>query len=220
MEKLLNLIFVPTCLFCKTEGDFFCDKCLASCSKFPIKICKTKKFPAKFLFIYEYARFIRECIRESKYRHKHFASLKVLSKKTLADPTISGLLKHFCGTEKCLVLPIPVSSDKLKKRGFNQAELIAQKLTRKLGAYYRTDVLFRKKATIAQYTNTRNQRFANLKGAFEVKLTHAVGGRKIILVDDVCTTGATFIEATKVLLAAGATEVLCFALARKSLTRR
>lgn len=217
MEKILDLIFIPNCLFCKELGSFFCDKCLSSCTKLPLKIVKPPNFPAKFLFIYEYERFIRESIRTAKYRNRHFASFKVLSEKTFRDSTIKGLLNIYTDTGKSLVLPVPISKAKLKKRGFNQAELIAQKMSKTLGNSYNTDLLIRAKETVAQYTNNRRERFNNVKDAFGVKNKISLADTKVILVDDVCTTGATFIEAAKVLFQAGAKDVLCFALARKSL---
>ena len=70
MEKLLNLIFIPECVFCKKIGSFFCNDCLGKCKKLDQAVL-FKKTGVKCLFAYEYEGLIRECIRNAKYKNKH-----------------------------------------------------------------------------------------------------------------------------------------------------
>jgi competence protein ComFC len=215
MEKLLNLIFIPECIFCHKLGSFFCDLCLASCNKSKLQFVRAKKFPVTFLFVYEYERFIRTCIRSAKYKNKHFAAFKVLSEKVALQ--LESKLRELFNNEAPCILPIPASPQKLTARGFNQAELIAQKFSKHLGFPLETSLLLRSKDTSAQYTNNKKQRFTNLKNAFVVKNPAHIKGKSVLVVDDVCTTGATFLEAARVLLNAGAKQITCISLARKSL---
>jgi competence protein ComFC len=217
MEKLLNLIFIPECLFCKSIGSFFCKDCLSKCNLINQSILFLPS-RTKCLFAYEYDGNIRECIRNAKYRNKHFASLKVLTRKVceIFKPKILEKID----IKNCIIIPIPVSQTKLKKRGFNQAELIAQIFSKELHIPYDTTILKRVKDTSAQYTNSKKERFENMKGAFGVEHQKLLQGKTILLVDDVCTTGATFIEAADTLKTYEIKDIFCVSLARKSLNTR
>lgn len=221
MEKIINMIFIPECIFCKQSGKFFCDACIASCKSYPQKIFVSKSLQnqkVKYIFGFEYERFIRECIRRSKYRNKHFAALKDLSLYVVnhLNQLISSQIQDV-NSCKTLVLAVPVSKAKLYKRGFNHAEEIAKIFAKQLNIKTCENALLRSKETSAQYTNNRKQRFENMQNAFEVKRADLIKDSQVILVDDVCTTGATFYEASKTLYYAGAKNVICVALARKSL---
>lgn len=218
MEKLLNLIFIPECIFCHEEGSFFCDKCLNSCKRLePVGFRKSRHSNATFLFVYEYERFIRECIRKAKYKNRQFAALKVLARKICDELTLA--IKAKIDSDKAVIVPIPVSKAKLRKRGFNQAELIAQIFSKKLEISLKTSMLLRTKETAAQYSQNKKQRFENMSGAFTVPAPTDVKNAIVLVIDDICTTGATFLEASKTLFAAGAKDVICIALARKSLAK-
>jgi competence protein ComFC len=214
MEKLLNLIFIPECLFCRQEGSFFCQKCLSSCLHSKQQFVEVPNVGIKFIFVYEYERFIRDCIRKAKYNNKQFAALKKLS-EYVADE-IGPKINKLTDGKDALIMPIPVSKAKLVYRGFNQAELITKKFAERLKISQKNNVLVRSKNTTSQYTNDKRQRFTNLKNAFQVAGLKDIKDKTIILVDDVCTTGATFLEAAKTLLKSGAKQVICVALARKS----
>ncbi|MCI0542404.1 hypothetical protein L0Y69_01445 [bacterium] len=109
-----------------------------------------------------------------------------------------------------LLVPIPLSKERLQKRGFNQSELIAKYLTRLAPEIFenRSDILARIKNTEHQtLLKNREERLKNLKGSFVVKNPDAIRGKIITLIDDVATTGTTLIEARRALLAAGARRV-------------
>ena len=116
--------------------------------------------------------------------------------------------------EADLVLPIPLSRERLAERGFNQALLLA----RRLGATEKicTDLLLRVLHTPAQSQLTRAQRLRNLRASFAVDPLKAaeIKGRRVLLVDDVMTTGATLQTAALRLKQAGAAEVRALVLAR------
>ncbi len=113
------------------------------------------------------------------------------------------------------VTPIPLHPARYRFRGFNQTALLAQSLALDLGLSY-VELLDREKKTKTQKDLKREQRLQNVKGCFTLKLPKDnLTGRKILLLDDVTTTGATFLEAVKTLKQANASKVFCLALARE-----
>ena len=108
-----------------------------------------------------------------------------------------------------VLMPMPLSDARLKERGYNQAALLAHRLHRRLGLPVQDTWLLRTADRERQTALPREQRLSNLSGAFAVEPL-ALGrmrGRRIALVDDVMTTGATLAEASRTLLSAGAVQV-------------
>ncbi len=114
------------------------------------------------------------------------------------------------------VVPVPLSRERLRERGYNQSWELARQLARALDLEARADALFRVRDTGHQLGLHRQARSANLQGAFVVTPRRAswVRGASIALVDDVLTTGATAHAATRTLRAAGAREVFLWVVAR------
>jgi len=115
-----------------------------------------------------------------------------------------------------LLLPVPLADTRLRERGYNQAALLAQRVARRLRLACAPQALRRTRDTGHQLALPREQRAANVRGAFAVVPAAAASlrGRHVALVDDVMTTGATLAEAARVLLAAGAAEVQAWVVAR------
>ena len=116
--------------------------------------------------------------------------------------------------EQCdLVLPMPLSTQRLRQRGFNQAHELARRLSPD-----KTDatLLLRTRDTLAQSTLPRADRLRNLIGAFALEPLRpdAVRGRRLVLIDDVMTSGASLFAAATVLRTAGASHVTAVVLAR------
>jgi len=137
-------------------------------------------------------------------------------KKLSTEATAIAYEWDFINLEGYTCVPIPISIRKEAYRGFNQAELIAKTLSWKFGLRYEISILNRVKDTRSQFSLSRKERFQNLNASFTC-LEEKVRGRKFLLVDDVCTTGATFLEAAKTLYLAGALDVKCFSLSKKVL---
>ncbi len=110
-----------------------------------------------------------------------------------------------------LVCPVPLHRKRLRERGFNQSSLLARRI---FGKNRVRELLFRKRATSPQASLSLNERFKNVKGAFEARETGPIKGKKILLFDDILTTGATVEECARALLAAGAKEVWVAVVAR------
>ena len=106
-----------------------------------------------------------------------------------------------------LVVPVPLHPKRLQERGFNQSGLLAKEFSRRLGLPISFDLLVRKKWTQPQTRLNRKERLENVKGAFGLCEADAVRGRRILLLDDVFTTGTTLSECAKTLKRAGGSEV-------------
>jgi ComF family protein len=111
------------------------------------------------------------------------------------------------------VVPVPLSLGGLRQRGFNQALLLSRMVAERIGVPLDTDLLYKKKETPPQVGLSRRARTGNLKGAFGVR--RKLDGGRVLLIDDVITTGATAGECSKALLRAGAAEVSVALLARE-----
>lgn len=138
------------------------------------------------------------------------ASISALVEQT----SFSG---HFSKPD--LVLPVPLHPARLKQRGFNQALVIAQTCFPQWWQRNSTGILIRRHNTLPQSLLTGAKRRVNLKQAFAIRDPLAVQGKRILLVDDVLTTGSTVNACAEVLLAAGACRIEVFTVAR-SLARR
>lgn len=106
-----------------------------------------------------------------------------------------------------MIIPVPLHVRRLKERGYNQSALLAGRLARRLGFPARFDVLERIRWTDPQTRLNREDRQKNVKGSFRVNTPNAVKGKRILLVDDVFTTGTTLMECSKALKNGGAGEV-------------
>lgn len=142
-------------------------------------------------------------------------------------PPLSMLLRdtfgrHWEPHDIDLVLPIPLHAGRLRRRGFNQAQLLvdawarAERQAGRGGPRFAKArrVFVRSRATSPQTGLGKAERRRNIKGAFRVVAARAVHGRRLLLVDDVYTTGATANEAARILIQGGAARVDILTVAR------
>jgi ComF family protein len=151
---------------------------------------------------------------------------KYAAKTQLARPLggllLSGFMRQWEGEKIDLLLPVPLHLQKFRNRGFNQSYLLIRSwkaiadgmhITLADMPIY-TDVLIRTKATVPQTGLGRRQRLKNVKGVFSLRFPEKVYGKKLLVVDDVYTTGATVNECARTLLKFGAERVDVLTLAR------
>lgn len=112
-----------------------------------------------------------------------------------------------------LILPVPLHASRLRMRGFNQAVVLAREIAEGNGTHMDLECLIRRKGGRPQVGLHPKERRRNIRGCFAVTSGEGIEGRKVLLVDDVLTTGATAKECTRVLKKAGAKEVRFLALA-------
>ncbi len=105
------------------------------------------------------------------------------------------------------IVPVPLHPTKLRERGYNQSLLLAQEISRRSGLPLIDDGLLRVKRTKSQTKLTFEERVENVKGAFRVSSRKKIEGKRLILVDDVFTTGSTLNSCAEALVKGGAKEV-------------
>jgi ComF family protein len=203
---LLNLILPKFCFGCKKEGTYLCEDCLAT-----IEIFKEhKKFSHKILDdLFVATDYSHPILKKMILSFKYEPFAKELAKDLANLVKIHFLLlnKKFDFSD-FIFLPVPLSKRRLKWRGFNHAGEIAKELSEFFGAKILEDVLIKVKETKPQVNLPEKERKENLKGVFKVKNPDLIFGQKIVLVDDVFTTGTTLSEAGKVLKETGTKKVI------------
>lgn len=132
----------------------------------------------------------------------------------LADLLVRAAAPALRGQGWDCLMPVPLHPLKLREREFNQAEVLAGHLSRATGIPLNRNSLRRVNPTATQTLLSRDQRAANMKGAFVGPARKALAGRRIVLVDDVFTTGATTNACAQALVRAGAAEVGVWTVAR------
>ncbi len=113
-----------------------------------------------------------------------------------------------------VVVPVPLDQDRMRERGYNQAELIAKPLARLLGIPFRSYLLVRTRPRPSQLRLTRRERWETVRGAYATHKTAQVDKLRVLLVDDVFTTGATLDACSRALKGAGAARVVGLTVAR------
>lgn len=109
------------------------------------------------------------------------------------------------------IVPVPIYPTRLKQRKYNHMELVAEEFSKLCKCPVSRDLITRVKDTKAQYKLKRKERIENLAGAFSVDITRLDRGKKIIIIDDICTTGSTFEEMIKEFEKNGIYDITCFA---------
>jgi ComF family protein len=216
MKRLLDVLLPPACPGCGREGAPVCPACLPFLARrrdepagVPLGLAASQP---QGLVQLEWCCSYSGVARASLAALKYDGELRLV--EVLADEMAARWARAGIGGE--MLVPVPVHAARLRQRGFDQAELLARALGRRVNLPVAT-VLERATRTAAQHSLGRRARAANVGGAFAVKAddARAVDGRWIVLVDDVVTTGATFSGCAAALYGAGACAVSGLALARE-----
>jgi ComF family protein len=224
IEIFLNLLFPSKCLLChRLYPSLICPDCLSQIKPFSGKTCSLCGVPLqgksnlcfqctinpplfqKAIFYGLYEGKLEEAILRFKFQDH----------PDLAEPLGKLMIQKWLqsGNNVDLVTSVPLSSKRLRIRGYNQAELLARVVAKGLNVPYR-NLLKKKRETLEQSKLKREERLKNLIGVFQASSSQSLSGEKVLLVDDVLTTGATASECAKTLLSMGASSVYVLTLAR------
>ena len=192
----------------------FCQKCGRTLSKITPErhICAEC---ANIHFYFErawashpYKGVVKEMIHNFKYKHK------LQLGKLLSTLLIDFVANYHIPIVHCdYVIPIPLTSLKLREREFNQAQILGCNFARHFGLPMLSNTLARLRTTASQAELDKNSRWKNIQGAFAVKNQEAIKGKSILVIDDVLTTGATASEAAHALTQKGARTVFVLTIA-------
>lgn len=206
LQSVLDLVFPPQCAGCHQSGTILCNQCLVSLR--PHTLLPPRYNVPGIQAIYAvntYQGSLRTCIHALKYE----------GNTRLAQPLGMLLaqlyLSYHVGAD--MLIPVPLHAVRYKQRGYNHAELLARICAEKIGVPFAPHLLVRTRATLAQVGLTAEQRQHNMVNAFGTHTTKPIFRRRIVIVDDVCTTGATLTACASALLSAGASSVQALVLA-------
>jgi ComF family protein len=212
---LFNLIYPQNCLICSYKINELTKTPVCGSCRDKVNADRSSVVYGEGVFAFDraycattYDDVSKKCICLLKYEGK------TQLVKPLAD-MISGFAeRHIRAGDVDLIVPVPLHPAKLRERQFNQSELLAAHLAKKMGRPLSADAVKRIKYTMPQTGLKREERLKNVKGAFMVKRGCSFSGKRVLLIDDVLTTGTTLNECAKALKAAGADKVTVLALAR------
>ncbi len=151
---------------------------------------------------------LEEAIHRWKYQEKTY--LSSIFGKWMADIFPSYWESKMID----LLIPVPLHKKRLRERGFNQSLLLVKELSHRLGIPYQERILRKIRTTTPQVNLSGRERERAVKGVFNILRGEELKGKRVLLVDDVYTTGATVNECSKVLMREGAKRVDVFTLAR------
>ena len=207
---LLEIIYPPVCGICgKINKKHLCVKCANRIKKYEINTIErvNNKYFDYQIKILKYENEIRNKIIDYKFNEKPYL-YKTFGKMILNNEKIYSFLKKYD-----IILCVPMHISKKMQRGYNQSELITKEIAKNTGIKYIMNNLVKIKNTKRQSTLTKTQREENVKNAFAVRNVDEVKDRKVILFDDIYTTGSTVNECSRVLKRAGVKEITVLTLA-------
>lgn len=224
---LLDLIYPPHCLVCGRDGDdYLCAECIEKIDTIEAPYCRKCGIPGgpeDFYCLdcrireYEFEQacsagtydgVLRQAIHALKY------DLHLVMAAPLADVMARCFYRTYFARRVDLVIPVPIHRSRMVDRGFNQSAELARRFCAGVGLPIEANILVKRRRTKHQVDLPQDQRAVNVEGVFAIRDRAKVAGKRILLVDDVFTTGSTINEAAKTLRAAGASEILAYTLAR------
>lgn len=234
LGNCLNLLYPPVCQLChqqraEARDGFVCGKCWSHVRFIRAPFCERCGLPFAGEFTTEFnctnchemelhfssarsAVVAKSVVLEAIHRFKYSNALWF--ENFLADLLVREAAPVLIDEKWDCIVPVPLHPVKLREREFNQAALLAAPLARAIKIPLKTTILNRVHPTATQTLLTRDERAANMKDAFVVRKGTRLDEKRIVLVDDVFTTGATTNACAKALRGAGAAEVCVWTVAR------
>lgn len=197
--NLLELFFPISCVECSKGNKYLCDECIDK--------VLDGTFDKNNFAIFKYKGVIKKALLSIKYK---FAT-------DISEELLKNCVKRLRSTKfhDITLVPIPLHKQRKNWRGFNQSELLGEKLAKEMNWKYKNDLLIRTKNTIPQVGLEGISRRSNLTNIFEVYSKNNLNKEDpILLFDDIYTTGSTISEARKELTKAGFTKIYSLTIAR------
>lgn len=202
---LLDWIYKKKCYFCgrSKESVKMCSKCFDDLEFFPVQV--NRKFNGVNIYCAGvYSKNLQKMIRGLKYHRQ----------KDLAYYQAKFMWEYWTrlGIDGAFqIVPVPIFPKRKKQRKYNHMELVAVEFSKLSGYEVNFGLIKRIKDTKPQYKLNKSQRMLNLDKAFEVHKENLIPDKKILIIDDICTTGSTFEEMIKEFNKVGICDITCFA---------
>jgi ComF family protein len=197
----IDLIFPPRCAGCGRVDDVWCEQCTLNLEALPVTLhihADAIDSIEQIAFTGIHAQILREAVQALKYNNVQ-ALAEALGKRVAAEIALVNWTFD-------IMIPVPLHADRLKERGYNQAQEVCEFAAAQLGYTCLPQALKREVYSHSQVGLSAQERKKNVAGVFSAS-SDLVSGRTILLVDDVCTTGSTLAECAQALKAAGALQV-------------
>lgn len=214
-EKILNLIYPQTCGICgKINENSLCKKCEIKLNKqAENRIIKEgteieDKYFNELMYIFRYEGQIRKLIIDYKFNDKAYL-YKMFVNFLLKNKKIFENIKNYD-----TIIPVPISKKRKNERGYNQSLLISRNIAEKTNLELMNNCLIKNKNIIEQSKLNKEDRLQNIQGVYDLKNKKLLENRKILLIDDIYTTGSTANECSKTLRAANPDKVGILVLAK------
>ena len=203
-EKISNLLYPPICGICeKINKDALCPKCNLELKKqAEVNILqkeeieeniKKEKYFEELMYIFKYEGQVRKLILDYKFNEKSYL-YKTFVNFLLKNKKIFENIKKY---DK--IIPVPISKKRNKERGYNQSLLIVEEIANKTNLELVNNCLIKTKNIIEQSKLNKEDRQQNIQGVYSLKNERLITNKKILLVDDIYTTGSTVNECCKIL---------------------
>ena len=234
-KSILDFIFPPKCILCSqvdhsSSYPFLCSKCKSEFKPIREPFCTICGMP--FLSVHTENHICSACLKE-KPRFKILRSAGIYGgtlesaikafkygKRRFLHKPLADFILEICSAslhdlEFDLIVPVPISKRKLRERGFNQAYLLASRIAFTLGKTVDWQNLVKAKETHPQVEMELRKRKLNVEDSFIIKEPQLYKGKKVLLIDDVCTSGSTLNECSRILKRQGGVKkIYCLTLAR------
>lgn len=162
----------------------------------------------EFISIFKYEGLIRKIILDYKFNEKSYM-YKTFMNFILKNENIFENIKKYD-----TIMPVPISKKRYKERGYNQSYLIAKEIAKHTNLEIMNNCLIKTKNIIEQSKLNRKERKINIQGAYELKNKQLIKNKKILLIDDIYTTGSTVNECSKMLRKAEVQKIGVLTLAK------
>lgn len=210
-SKILDYFYPPMCGICgKLDSNFLCKKCekiLELHEEQNIIKVENMNFE-ELIYIFKYEGIIRENLLKYKFEEKSYL-YKTFVNFLLKNDKIFENMKNYD-----TIIPVPISKKRNRQRGYNQSFLIAKEISKYTNLKLINNCLFKTKNVIEQSKLTKEEREQNIKNVYSLKNGDKIESKKILLIDDIYTTGSTVNECCRILKKANPKKIGVVVLAK------
>lgn len=207
LDNILDLIYPPVCGICgKLNSNWLCVKCekkMKNLYNFEIEYYEDsdEKYFDEFIYLFKYEGIIRDIMLDYKFKEKSYKYRSFIN-FWFKYENACEIINNYD-----IIIPIPISKKRFKQRGYNQSSILAKYISSKTNIDFNEKILIKSKDTIAQSKLNKKQREQNIKDVYKLQNSKKILNKKILLLDDIYTTGNTVNECSKILRSASPKKI-------------